>query len=128
NLQVSFTPCLTEAVASLSQNLFRGSASHCWRCVMRRCRTSLRNNRNRIVMAAALAAGFIHAQTGSAASHTWTGATDNNWGTAANWTINAGPNATTEDVSLVAPGATNLSINANTGTYTVRSLTFNHNT
>jgi autotransporter-associated beta strand protein len=79
-------------------------------------------------MAAALAAGLIHAQTGSAATHTWTGASDNNWGTPANWTSNAVPNSTTEDVFLVAPGAANLSINANTGTYTVRSLTFNDNT
>lgn len=76
-------------------------------------------------MAAALAVGFIQAQTGSAASATWSGATDNNWNTATNWTGGAAPNATTDDATFNTPGAANLNVNANSGAISLRSLTFN---
>src|SRR4051812_7259450 len=86
------------------------------------------SKRKALMLATAVVASLSQAQSGSAASHTWTGATDNNWNTATNWTSNAVPTANTEDVFFTTPGASNLSIAANTGTFSVRTLTFNANT
>jgi autotransporter-associated beta strand protein len=84
-----------------------------------------RNQRKSIVLAAAVAAGFVQAGVASAAIHTWSGATDSFWGTAGNWTSNAVPNANTEDVVFNTPGAGNLNVDTSVGTITIRSLTFN---
>jgi autotransporter-associated beta strand protein len=80
----------------------------------------------KVILAAAFTAGFIHANTASAATHTWSGATNNDWNTATNWTSNAVPNGTGEDVVFATPTAANLNIVANAGTFTVRTLTFNN--
>jgi autotransporter-associated beta strand protein len=87
----------------------------------------MRSRRHLLILAAAATAGLVNIHTASAATHTWTGASDNNWSNAANWTSNVVPSGTGEDVFLVAPSAQNLSIAGNTGTFTVRTLTFNAN-
>src|SRR5690242_12896025 len=85
-----------------------------------------RSQHKSIILAAAAAAGFIGSSVASAATHTWTGATDSFWGTASNWTSGAVPNASTDDVVFNTPGALNVgAVDTGVGTITIRSLTFN---
>src|SRR5262245_45408766 len=90
-------------------------------------RCAPRNRRTAVLATAAVAASACLSQFRfvPAAVHTWNGSTDANWNTAANWSSNAVPNANTEDVVFNTPAAGNLSVTANAGTLTIRSLTFN---
>src|SRR5437763_13069191 len=85
----------------------------------------LRNKRNLVLIAAT--AGLVQVTslfgTAQAASATWTGATDGNWGTATNWSP-AAPAATGDDVFFYSAPATNLNITTGAAR-SIRTLTFN---
>ena len=63
----------------------------------------------------------------SAATHTWTGGGGSSWNTVSSWSASSAPGTGSTTTDVIIGGTTNVSaiVIATSGTYTVRSLTFN---